>query len=200
MINLGIDVGSVSVKLAVTGDAEDRELIERVCSENPNFLLVQNGSIKDKVILLSQYRRIKGEPIRATYELLEELFDYLPEIHGIRATGTGSGLIGKLLDAKLENDFRAVAQGVGSLYPEVKTIFEMGGVNSKYISIDIDETLGTVGIKDYERNGECAAGTGSFMDRQASRLDFDILCFGHGKPLVEEAHAKLVELVERTKG
>ena len=174
MINLGIDVGSVSVKLAVTGDAEDRELIERVCSENPNFLLVQNGSIKDKVILLSQYRRIKGEPIRATYELLEELFDYLPEIHGIRATGTGSGLIGKLLDAKLENDFRAVAQGVGSLYPEVKTIFEMGGVNSKYISIDIDETLGTVGIKDYERNGECAAGTGSFMDQQASRLDFDI--------------------------
>jgi len=174
MINLGIDVGSVSAKLAVIGDVDDRELLERICSENPAFLLVQNGNVKDKVILLSGYRRIKGEPIFATYELLEELFDYILEIDGIRVTGVGSGLIGQLLSAKLENDFRAVAKGVGSLYPDVKTIFEMGGVNSKYISIEIDETLGAVRIKDYERNGECAAGTGSFMDQQAERLKFAI--------------------------
>jgi len=174
MINLGIDVGSVSVKLAVIGDVEAKELLERICSENPTFFLVQNGNVRDKVILLSQYRRIRGEPIRATYELLKELFDYIPEVDSIRVTGVGSGLIGQLLDAKLENDFRAVAEGVGSLYPDVKTIFEMGGVNSKYINIEIDETLGVVGIKDYERNGECAAGTGSFMDQQASRLEFAI--------------------------
>ena len=36
--------------------------------------------------------------------------------------------------------------------------------------------------------------------RKMSLLDFGILCFGHGRPLVEDAHAKLVELVERTKG
>ncbi|MFQ6043176.1 MAG: acyl-CoA dehydratase activase, partial [Candidatus Poribacteria bacterium] len=46
--------------------------------------------------------------------------------------------------------------------------------NSKYIRIDIDETLGVVGIQDYERNGECAAGTGSFIDQQATRLQYDI--------------------------
>ncbi|MFQ6041235.1 MAG: hypothetical protein ACE5PV_10305 [Candidatus Poribacteria bacterium] len=82
MINLGIDVGSVSVKLAAIGDVEDRELFEQVCSENPTFFLVQNENTKDKVILLSQYRRVKGEPVRATCQLLEDLFDYIPEVVG----------------------------------------------------------------------------------------------------------------------
>ncbi|MGB9596461.1 MAG: 2-hydroxyglutaryl-CoA dehydratase, partial [Candidatus Poribacteria bacterium] len=76
------------------------------------------------------------------------------------------------------NDFKSVAQGVGTLYPDVQTIFEMGGDNSKYIQIDIDKETGTVGIIDYEKNGECAAGTGSFMDQQANRLKFEIEVVG----------------------
>ena len=177
MINLGIDVGSVSVKIAIVGDAENKELFERLCAECPTFFMVRDihsPLLNEKVILLSQYLRIKGEPVDATYNLLEELFEYIPEIQGVRITGSGSALIGELLSATLENDFRAVAKGVGTLHPEVKTIFEMGGANSKYIRIDIDETLGIVGISDYERNGECAAGTGSFIDQQASRLQYDI--------------------------
>ena len=196
MIYLGIDVGSVSVKLALIGDVADKELFDRIRSECPTFFTIHNQpsphnplttpyppllrgnplvrGIKDKLILLSQYRRTKGEPVWATYNLVEELSEYFPKIDGIRVTGSGSALVGELLGATQENDFRAVATGVGILHPEVKTIFEMGGANSKYIRINIDEELGIVGIQDYERNGECAAGTGSFIDQQATRLQYDI--------------------------
>jgi len=179
MINLGIDVGSVSVKLALIGDMEDKELFDRILSEYPTFFKIHDGLSprfykREKLMLLSQYRRTKGEPILATYNLLEELREYLSEVDGIRVTGSGSTLVGELLGASQENDFRAVAKGVGVLHPEVKTIFEMGGANSKYIRINIDEESGIVGIQDYERNGECAAGTGSFIDQQATRLQYDI--------------------------
>ena len=177
MIHLGIDVGSVSVKFALIGDAENKELFDRILSECPTFFKIDNVSsalLNGKIILLSQYRRTKGEPVLATYNILEELREYLAAIDGIRVTGSGSALVGELLGITQENDFRAVATGVGILHPEVKTIFEMGGVNSKYISIEFDEELGVVGIQDYERNGECAAGTGSFIDQQATRLQYDI--------------------------
>ena len=61
---------------------------------------------------------------------------------------------------------------MGTLYPDVVNIFEMGGENSKYIRLSVDD--GVVGIVDYETNGDCAAGTGSFMDQQSSRLRFAI--------------------------
>jgi len=61
---------------------------------------------------------------------------------------------------------------VGTLHPDVRTVFEMGGVNSKFISLSIEN--GVVGISDYEKNGDCAAGTGSFIDQQASRLQYAV--------------------------
>ncbi|RKY04281.1 hypothetical protein DRP77_04265 [Candidatus Poribacteria bacterium] len=172
MVNVGIDIGSVSVKIAVVGDEEDREVLRDAAERSPNFSLVDE-KLYPKPILISAYRRIKGEPLKATFELLDELYRLIPEIHGIRVTGVGARLIAEPLNAPIENDFKAAARGVGELYPEVRTIFEMGGDISKYILIERDES-GRIGIVDYERNGECAAGTGSFMDQQASRLKYDI--------------------------
>jgi len=54
----------------------------------------------------------------------------------------------------------------------VVTIFEMGGETSKFVRLEAD--CGGAGIADYQTNGDCAAGTGSFMDQQASRLLYDI--------------------------
>ncbi len=184
MINIGIDVGAISVKIAALGDEEDRELFEKIASESESFFTIDNSNkspyLKDKYIIVSKYKRIKGMPVHSTYELLNELFSYIPKerINGIRVTGGGGKLISQILDINYENDFKSVAQGVGALHPEVKTIFEMGGDNSKYVQIDVDERDGTVGILDYEKNGECAAGTGSFMDQQASRLKFEIEVVG----------------------
>ncbi|MGQ9609771.1 MAG: acyl-CoA dehydratase activase [bacterium] len=180
MIDIGIDVGAISAKVAVLGDENDRELFEKIASESENFFSIDYGNkspyMKDKYVLVSKYKRVKGMPVHSTYELLNELFSYISKekIRGIRVTGGGGKLISQILGIAYENDFKSVAQGVGTLHPEVKTIFEMGGDNSKYIQIDVDEKDGTVGILDYEKNGECAAGTGSFMDQQASRLKFEI--------------------------
>lgn len=180
MIDLGIDVGSISVKVAVVGDRDDRELLGKIAAESGDFFSLDGVDssplLNGKSILVSNYKRIKGMPVQSTYELLRELYTYVPEdrIRAMSVTGTGGRLIGQLLDVPFENDFRAVAQGVGILHPDVKTVFEMGGENSKFISIEVDEDEGIVGILDYEKNGECAAGTGSFMDQQASRLKYEI--------------------------
>ena len=171
MVVLGIDVGAVSIKVAAFGDRNDAEAMQRLCDEKPEFFIAENDHL-DKVLVLSQYRRLKGEPVQTAYELLTEIYKHIPNPAGVRVTGLGSKLIGQLLGAARENDFRAVAHGVGTLHPDVHTIFEMGGVNSKFININVEN--GTVGIADYETNGDCAAGTGSFIDQQATRLQYDI--------------------------
>ncbi|MCX6907986.1 MAG: acyl-CoA dehydratase activase, partial [Verrucomicrobia bacterium] len=65
-------------------------------------------------------------------------------------------------------------RGISALNPETQTIFEMGGETSKFIRLDKGDHLLCAGIADYQMNGDCAAGTGSFMDQQASRLLYDI--------------------------
>ena len=57
---------------------------------------------------------------------------------------------------------------IGSVYPQVRTVFEIGGESSKYIR------LAGGNIVDYDRSGECAAGTGSFLDQQALRMQYSV--------------------------
>jgi activator of 2-hydroxyglutaryl-CoA dehydratase len=59
---------------------------------------------------------------------------------------------------------------VPTFYPEVRTIFEMGGESSKFICLEPCGDPHYLGIVDVQSSGECAAGTGSFIDQQASRL------------------------------
>ncbi|MDY6970411.1 MAG: BadF/BadG/BcrA/BcrD ATPase family protein, partial [Spirochaetota bacterium] len=172
MISIGIDIGSISVKLALIGESQDLQNFQRIENENSLFTLIDDVSI-DKPILITEYRRIKGKPLETTFNLIKEIKSVFTEISGIRITGAGAKLAGNALKTPIENDFRSVAIGVGTLYPDVRTIFEMGGDNSKYILID-QNINGSISILDYEKNGECAAGTGSFIDQQAARLKFEI--------------------------
>lgn len=181
MATLGIDIGCISVKMALVGGEEDGELFASLQEENDLFatgetagLVVPDGETPP--LLITRYRRIKGTPAETTRRLLEEITAAVPPglIQGVRATGSGAGLVAELLDATFENEFKALARAVGSLYEEVSTVFEMGGETSKFIRLDRDPDDGTVGIVDYQANGDCAAGTGSFMDQQASRLRYSI--------------------------
>ena len=169
MIVIGIDVGAVSVKIAALGEESDRDFFSRLCAESPNYRLVEETSFEQPLVV-SRYRRIKGEPAYTTFELLEELFSYIPHPAGARVTGIGSRLIAQIFGGGLENDFRASALGVGTLYPEVRTVFEMGGVTSKFMSLSNEG--GAVGIVDYEKNGDCAAAPGrsSISRRPASSI------------------------------
>ena len=166
-VYIGIDVGSISVKLAAVLDANITV---------PESLYFRIYPFSPHTIVISEYQRTNGEPLAATLELLRQFIQIIP-IHlvaGIQVTGSGGKKINEYLQSHYENEFRAVAKGVGTLFPGVRTVFEMGGDNSKFLRLNVNPHNGMIGIEDYEKNGDCAAGTGSFMDQQASRLKYDI--------------------------
>jgi predicted CoA-substrate-specific enzyme activase len=166
-INIGLDIGAISLKLAALGKPADRATLEQVCAAHPEFRLI---SLDERPLLLSDYRRISGSPIQSTYDLLHELYEIIPEdrVEGIRVTGSGSRTIAKVLGLFFENEFKAIARMMATWYPRVRTVFEVGGESSKYIRLE------NGGIQDYDRSGECAAGTGSFLDQQALRMQYSV--------------------------
>ncbi len=174
-----MDIGCISLKSALVGEADDLDLFERLAAGHPDlFLTLPSGPVTaaGRPVLATRYRRLLGSPSEATRQLLDELLAATGPgvVQGVRLTGSGGRPIAQALDATFENEFKAIARGLSGLHPDVVTAFEMGGETSKFLRLDVDGgTLGA-GIADYQTNGDCAAGTGSFMDQQASRLLYDI--------------------------
>jgi predicted CoA-substrate-specific enzyme activase len=178
-INIGLDIGAVSFKLAAIGATTDEALFRNLGEKSSTFYeatFPAASPFAGRPLILSRYRRIQGSPIQSTFDLLQELYEYLPEenVEGIRVTGSGSQLIAKILGIYFENEFRAIAKGVRTFNSEVRTIFEIGGESSKYLRLDPEAVGKHLGIVDYQTSGECAAGTGSFIDQQATRLLYSI--------------------------
>jgi activator of 2-hydroxyglutaryl-CoA dehydratase len=175
---IGIDIGSVSIKIGVISHARHSEVISRIAHTFPDLFETENSTLLwqniPAIILVSRYQRIKGEPFRAAVELLQLLLENLPpQAHvAITATGAGGKRSAQILNIPYQNEFRAIARGIGALHPDIRTVLEMGGDSSKFIILNPDS--GATGILDYEVNGDCAAGTGSFIDQQASRLLYRI--------------------------
>ncbi len=163
-VYLGIDVGSVSTKLVA---------------------LDENGALVAKVYLLHH-----GKPLESVKEGLARLAEKLPpgvEVLGVGTTGSGRYLVGDFVGADvIRNEITAQAMGALALDPEVDTIFEIGGQDSKYIRLE----KGTV--VDFTMNKACAAGTGSFLEEQAVRLGVPIEKFGE-MALASEAPLKMGE-------
>src|SRR4051794_6331784 len=167
-INLGLDIGAISLKLAALGSPADRPALEALCAAHPAGFRM--GALDTRPLVPSSYRRIAGSPIQSAYDLLRDFYAAVPEqqIEGIRVTGSGSRTIAKVLGLFFENEFKAIARAIGVLYPHVRTVFEIGGESSKYIRLENSN------IVDYDRSGECAAGTGSFLDQQALRMQYSV--------------------------
>ena len=113
-----------------------------------------------------------GRPIEAVrvglQEIGEEIGDRV-EIKGVGTTGSGRYLTADFVGADLvRNEITAQATAAIYIDPTVDTIFEIGGQDSKYISIDNGVVV------DFEMNKVCAAGTGSFLEEQAEKLDVSI--------------------------
>lgn len=172
-MTLGLDVGTVSAKWVMVGPQGRLEAMT-VEKGGPAAEVIPLPRESGRAMAVSGYRRIQGRPLGAARELLRELFAVIEpsELDGAVVTGSAGKLVGLSLGLPVENEFKAAAVAVGTLYPGVENIFEMGGENSKYIRLSGERSV--AGIVDYETNGDCAAGTGSFMDQQASRLRFDI--------------------------
>lgn len=147
---LGIDIGSVSVKLVA----------------------VNSG----KEVVKEHYQRHKGQPIQVLINLTEEVLSSIEirKVKGLAITGVGSDLVATLMGGMSVNEIIAHTIATGELYPHVNTIIEMGGEDSKLIILEKDKGNGKTKLKDFEMNTQCAAGTGSFLDQQASRLGISI--------------------------
>ncbi|MCL2062439.1 MAG: acyl-CoA dehydratase activase [Firmicutes bacterium] len=150
LVYLGVDIGSVSAKAAVI-DAHNNLLFE-------NYIFTQ------------------GDPVGAVRTVLNGLTDALKDKYRIAAVGTtGSArrLAGAMLKAAaVKNEITAHAAGALSLFPDVRTIFEIGGQDSKIILIENGI------VSDYAMNTLCAAGTGAFLSGQAARLGTRLESFG----------------------
>ncbi|MBN2089371.1 hypothetical protein JW964_07145 [candidate division KSB1 bacterium] len=177
---IGIDIGSVSTKIVVLASEQNSALIKKIIENGHQYSLYNsypaNALVNGYQILYSNYTRIFGEPIEKTFSLLQPILKNLISeyIGGVLVTGSGSARLAQLLNIHEVNDFRAISTGVGHLYPDVKTIFELGGDSSRFLTIDTNSKTGEITILDYSKNGDCAAGTGSFFDQQATRLLFKI--------------------------
>jgi len=121
-INLGLDIGAISLKLAALGNPADRGALETLCAAQAGFRLVEMGG---RPLVLSDYRRIAGSPIQSTYDLLQDVYAAMPEdrVEGMRVTGSGSRTIAKVLGLFFENEFKAIARMMGLFYPAVRTIW-----------------------------------------------------------------------------
>jgi predicted CoA-substrate-specific enzyme activase len=149
-VYLGIDVGSVTTKLAAL-DEEDR-------------------------LVSSLYLRTQGKPIAMVQQGLRQIAKGLPsdtQIKGAGTTGSARYLAGVMVSADvIKNEITSQAVAALHFLPDVQTVIEIGGQDSKIIMIRNGI------VTDFGMNTVCAAGTGSFLDQQAQRLDVRIEDFG----------------------
>jgi len=143
---LGIDVGSVTTKFAVLD--------------------------KDDELITSLYLLTHGNPIESVQKGLRQIQTHLSEdadICGVATTGSARYLAGVIVNADLvKNEITSHAVATLHHIPEAKTIIEIGGQDSKIIIIRDGI------VTDFGMNTVCAAGTGSFLDHQALRLNMTI--------------------------
>ena len=178
---IGIDIGSVSATAAILIKGDNR----RLQTSNGTFHRLESLSDGEKEIYISSYRRTRGRPLEAAGELLEEIIAAVgsEQIKGISLTGSGAKAVASNLAATVVNEFKAIAAGLGAMKMPISTVFEIGGESSKYLRLHRNDN-GSFGIVDYATNGDCAAGTGSFLDQQAGRLRYTVEQIG---PLVSKA-------------
>ena len=147
---LGVDIGSISTKGVVIDS--------------------------DNNIIAKEYLWTEGNPVVAVKRLVNILKSQLSSdyvLKGIGTTGSARKLIGLMLGTSVvKNEITSHAVGTTSLYPNVRTILEIGGQDSKII------LLNNGIITDYAMNTLCAAGTGAFLSSQAKRISVDINEFG----------------------
>jgi predicted CoA-substrate-specific enzyme activase len=149
------------------------------------YIGIDVGSVTTKVVVIDEegnplgkpvYIRTQGQPIKAIQQGIAMVREDLPkniEIRGAGTTGSARYLAGVMIGADvIRNEITAHAVAALRFNPNVNTIIEIGGQDSKII------ILRNGLVVDFAMNTVCAAGTGSFLDRQAERLGIPIEEFG----------------------
>ncbi|ETR73099.1 MAG: 2-hydroxyglutaryl-CoA dehydratase, alpha subunit [Candidatus Magnetoglobus multicellularis str. Araruama] len=132
-------------------------------SRTIELVIIESGKI------LEQYQTNTGyDPVQAASQLLNGLhYDF------IMATGYGREIFQLAYESHTVTEIKAYARGVKEIFPNAKTILDIGGQDSKAISL-----LNNGKIKKFEMNDRCAAGTGKFLEVMANALGFPMDQFG----------------------
>jgi len=141
---LGVDIGSVSVKLAA---------------------LSEDG------VIYQDYEFSDGRPLDVLRKLFDKLDKASPNLKfsGTGITGSGRAFLGKLIGADtVVNEITAQVAACKSVMPELDTIIEIGGQDAKFIRLEGGS------VRRFEMNRVCAAGTGAFLQEQSARLGIDL--------------------------
>ena len=149
------------------------------------FLGIDSGSISTKGVIIDtrgaimarSYLWTEGNPGDAARRVVEDLAGQIDRnavsVVAVGTTGSARRLVGAMLDATVvKNEITAHAVGTTHLHPDVRTILEIGGQDSKIICVEDGVAV------DYAMNTLCAAGTGSFLSSQAHRLGVEVEEFG----------------------
>ncbi|MBR1810513.1 MAG: 2-hydroxyglutaryl-CoA dehydratase [Clostridia bacterium] len=146
---LGIDVGSISTDLVLM--EPDRTIYKKI------------------------YLRTHGDPISAVAAGINRILDGERDIKiaAVGTTGSGRNIAAHMVGADVvKNEITAHGVAAVQAVPDVRTVLEIGGQDSKIIFIENGI------IVDFNMNTVCAAGTGSFLDRQAGRLGIGVESIG----------------------
>ncbi len=148
--HVGIDIGSISLNVVILDE---------------KFEILEN-----------HYIYSQGKPFFVLRDTLADIFKRWPakDLGRISYTGTGGKLAAELTGGIFINEIIAQSTSASIMYPEAKTIIEMGGEDSKLIFMDRVEGVKSSALSDFSLNNLCAAGTGSFLDQQASRIGVSI--------------------------
>ncbi len=148
MITVGIDVGSITTKAAAAKDGV---------------------VIADKVVLTGYNAQFAGEKVFG--EILKESGIDRASIGKIISTGYGRNSV--TFADKAVTEITCHAAGAHYLDPEVRSVIDIGGQDSKAIAVNA-----TGSPLDFAMNDKCAAGTGRFLEVMARALEIDLDNFG----------------------
>ncbi|MBT3278231.1 MAG: hypothetical protein HN370_02540 [Phycisphaerales bacterium] len=170
MLSLGIDIGAVSATAALLSDRDDLP---------PQIGVLE--SLRElpsgQRLWVNAYTRTQGRPVATARGILTSVRDALGEagltLDAIVFTGSAGKTCAAACGGDVLNAFRATAGGLAVLDIDAASVFEIGGESSNYLHVERNSD-GSYGIVDYSTNGDCAAGTGSFIDQQANRLQYRV--------------------------
>ncbi len=148
--HLGFDIGSISVNAVMIDDS--------------------------KKVLQNRYEYCHGKPFHVLFKVLEEMIAGIEynSIGKVAFTGSGGKQAALLTGGNFVNEIIAQSTSVAELYPQIRTVIEMGGEDSKLIFMENGTSSGHTRLSDFSMNSLCAAGTGSFLDQQANRIEVKI--------------------------
>ena len=155
MYKLGIDIGSTTIKMAL------------IRISNEHLAISGNSNVE---ILATDYRRHNAEPIKVGAEMIARILEQFNSDSDLFVGITGSVGMGcaQRLKVGFHQEVIAAAEVVKQLYPTVHTLVDIGGEDSKIIFFENGR------VPDMRMNGNCAGGTGAFIDQTATLLGVDV--------------------------